>query len=130
MGQASSVLAFLAGNPKLVALAAALAVLAIAAAVVAVRPAFLFEAKADLKPIPDAIARRLPGWRLAFVGLGGSPQEHTAEARRLFLADNPEAYRSAEEEYKKAIVLNPYDAQPVAGLVEAFAVGRGPRADK
>jgi cellulose synthase operon protein C len=129
-GHVPSVLTTIGGNSWLIILVTTLVVLGIAAAVVAIRPAFLFVAKTNLPPMSEAVSRRLPGWKLALVGVSGSAEEHMAEARRQFLLDRPDAYRTAEDECKKAIVLNPFDPNAVAGLVEAFAVGRGPRAEK
>jgi predicted Zn finger-like uncharacterized protein len=74
----------------------------------------------------DEIIRR---WRLLFVDLSGTSAEHLAAGDAKLAQDTTGGYADAEEEFQKALVLDPKSDLAVAGYLTALALGRGTRLD-
>jgi cellulose synthase operon protein C len=73
-------------------------------------------------------------WRLAFPELEGSNTREAgafvSNGQTLLEKDTPDAYLSAENVFKKALVVDPSNDEAVAGWVLALAFGRGERVDE
>ncbi|MBN2359483.1 MAG: tetratricopeptide repeat protein, partial [Deltaproteobacteria bacterium] len=60
-------------------------------------------------------------WRLQFPDVEGTSEEHLRKGRKLYLDDNAQAYRLADEELRKAILLDPENLDAIAAFVENLA---------
>ena len=60
-------------------------------------------------------------WRLQFPDVDGTSEEHLRKGRKLYLDDNSQAYRLADEELRKAILLDPENVDAIGTFVENLA---------
>lgn len=83
---------------------------------------------------PQAIDEQVRQWRLAFPELEGESAAQSAvhlEAGEANLVlDTTKAYMEAEEEFQKALVLDPSNERAAAGWVMALAFGKGSSLDE
>ena len=76
-------------------------------------------------PIDDIIRR----WKVQHTDLKGTSGQHLAAGEAALSLDATGAYLTAEDEFQKALMLDPKSDVAVAGYVRALALGRGPRMD-
>ncbi|MHB8874087.1 MAG: tetratricopeptide repeat protein [Myxococcaceae bacterium] len=76
-------------------------------------------------PIDDILRR----WKLQYVELAGTSEEHLNAGEAKLALDTTSGYAEAEEEFQKALVLDPKSDLAVAGYLRALALGRGARVD-
>jgi predicted Zn finger-like uncharacterized protein len=113
----------------------------LAVAVIGGVGAFLYIKKPWVKP-PPKLAQKLPitaarpidamvtQWKQSYgEGLTGSAAEHLAAGEEKLAPDTPRAYLEAEEEFKKALVLDKSNDRAIAGWALALAFGRGAKVD-
>ncbi|HEY8210202.1 MAG TPA: tetratricopeptide repeat protein [Myxococcaceae bacterium] len=108
---------------------------AIAAGVLVVAGGVAFGAMTVLRrshenETPKAILDVLPRWRLEFTDLkDSSAAALLAEGRKRLKEDRPAAYRDAEEDFQRALLLDPRSDEAIAGYALALALGRGAMVD-
>src|SRR5207249_6265121 len=76
-----------------------------------------------------AIDSAVEQWKTRFPGLTGSTAEHLAAGEEKLAVDSTTAYREAEIEFQKALVLDKNNDRAVAGWALALAFGRGNKID-
>lgn len=60
-------------------------------------------------------------WDVNFPEVVGTSQEHVVDGRKFMKADTAQSYRQADEEFRKALILDVGNLQAIAGYVENFA---------
>jgi predicted Zn finger-like uncharacterized protein len=70
---------------------------------------------------PNPILNARPIWKQRFPDLKGSAETHLAEGRRLMHMDTVVGYRTADEEFRQALLLDPDPPRAIAAWVENLA---------
>ncbi|RKG79552.1 zinc-ribbon domain-containing protein [Corallococcus terminator] len=79
--------------------------------------------------IPPAVMAAVSNWKLQFLELMGTSQDHLAAGQQQLAKDQRVAYAEAEESFQQALLLDPRSTDAIAGYVQALALGRGPGMD-
>ncbi|WP_375760278.1 zinc-ribbon domain-containing protein [Corallococcus exercitus] len=92
------------------------------------------QAARDAKPaapaaVPPEVLAAVGRWKLQFLELEGTSEEHLAAGQKQLELDQRIAYTEAEESFQQALLLNPRSTDAIAGYVQALALGRGPGMD-
>ncbi|WP_338867009.1 zinc-ribbon domain-containing protein [Myxococcus stipitatus] len=87
------------------------------------------EAPPPVAAIPEAVQQVLPRWKLKYLVLEGTAQEHLAEGQAQLARDERFAYAEAEESFQQALLLEPRSDEAIGGYIQAVALGRGPGLD-
>lgn len=115
---------------KLAVLAASVAALVGLAVLLSKRPWVdqrpVLAAEPEVKELDQVIRK----WRLRYPQLEGESRAHLAAGEQKLGLDTTPGYEGAEDEFRKALVLEPGSDRALAGYVQALALGRGGRLEE
>ncbi|MEW5851995.1 MAG: tetratricopeptide repeat protein, partial [Myxococcota bacterium] len=77
----------------------------------------------------NIFVRRAQMWRLQFPDVEGTSEEHVIKGIKYFRDDTTLGYRLADEEFHKALVLDPDNIEAIGAYVENFALLPSRRTD-
>ncbi|MBI5494135.1 MAG: zinc-ribbon domain-containing protein [Deltaproteobacteria bacterium] len=70
----------------------------------------------------NIFSRRSQMWKLQFPDLDGTSEQHLAKGLKLFREDTMLGYRMADEEFLKALCLDPENLEAIGAYVENYAL--------
>jgi predicted Zn finger-like uncharacterized protein len=123
------------GSGKVVAIAVlVLAVLGAGGTYLYIKKPWVKKPPPLAQKLPVAAARPIEAmverWKQGYgEGLSGSAAEHLAAGEEKLALDTSRAYLDAEDEFKKALVLDKSNDRAIAGWALALAFGRGDKVD-
>ncbi|RKH62209.1 zinc-ribbon domain-containing protein [Corallococcus aberystwythensis] len=79
--------------------------------------------------VPPEVLAAVGSWKLQFLEVEGTSAEHLAAGQKQLAMDQRATYAEAEESFQQALLLDPRNAEAIAGYVQALALGRGPGMD-
>ncbi|QAT86454.1 putative adventurous gliding motility protein [Corallococcus coralloides] len=79
--------------------------------------------------VPAEVLATVGRWKLQFLELEGTREQHLAAGQKQLALDQRIAYAEAEESFQQALLLDPHSTDAIAGYVQALALGRGPGMD-
>mgnify|MGYP000520353919 CR=1 FL=1 len=77
----------------------------------------------------NIFVRRAKMWQMQFPDLDGTSEEHLGKGLKYFKQDTTLGYRLADEEFHKALILDPENLEAIGAYVENFALLPNKRSD-